>query len=185
MVEVAPTALGLRAREEHGKPVFFQCRLIVSSHFERGAILGRSISDGKVLAFEFEREQVRLLHVGRRRGIVATLYALCEQPQGRHLVDKYPALRAFASEYAEAPAILAAMHVVAICIDRRCVHMAAVVANEVGNQQAQSLLTMKKAQAAVTAEKLLAGKGWVPEMMRTQLSQRQMAVEHPMGAIEG
>jgi len=43
---------------------------------------------------------------------------------------------------------------------------------------------MKKAQAAATAEELLKGKGWVPGMMRTQTSRREMAVEHPMGEME-
>jgi len=62
--------------------------------------------------------------------------------------------------------------------------IAAVVAQEVGKDQAQSLLTMKKAQAAATAEELLKGKGWVPGMMRTQTSRREMAVEHPMGEME-
>jgi len=45
-------------------------------------------------------------------GIVATLYTLCElceQTQGRHLIDKYHALRDFASEHAEASAIFAAI----------------------------------------------------------------------------
>ncbi|MBO9352867.1 hypothetical protein GG851_02590 [Bordetella petrii] len=63
--------------------------------------------------------------------------------------------------------------------------IAAVVTQAVSAEQAQPLLAMKKAQAAATAEELLAGKGWVPEMMRTQLSQRQMAVEQPMGEVEG
>ncbi|WP_427183796.1 antirestriction protein [Bordetella bronchialis] len=45
-------------------------------------------------------------------GIVATLYALselCQRPQGADLVDKYYALREFASVHAEASAILAAI----------------------------------------------------------------------------
>ena len=62
--------------------------------------------------------------------------------------------------------------------------IAAVVTQAVSAEQAQPLLAMKKAQAAATAEGLLAVKGWVPEMMRTQLSQSPMAVEHPMGEIE-
>lgn len=62
--------------------------------------------------------------------------------------------------------------------------IAAVVTQAVSAEQAQPLLAMKKAQAAATAEELLAGKGWVPEMMRTQLSQSPMAVEHLMGEIE-
>lgn len=61
--------------------------------------------------------------------------------------------------------------------------IAAVVAQEVGNEQAQSLLAMKKAQAAATAEELLAGKGWVPEMMRKQPQLIEMAVEHPLGEM--
>ncbi|WP_287955606.1 ParB/RepB/Spo0J family partition protein [Achromobacter sp.] len=62
--------------------------------------------------------------------------------------------------------------------------MASVVAQEVGNEQAQQLLAMKKAQAAAAAEELLAGKGWVPELMRTQPLLTEMAVEHPMGEME-
>ncbi|MCD0505544.1 hypothetical protein [Bordetella petrii] len=46
-------------------------------------------------------------------------------------------------------------------------------------------MTMKKAQAAATAEELLTGKAWVPEMMRIQLSLSQVAVETPMGEMEG
>ncbi|WP_157793047.1 antirestriction protein [Bordetella genomosp. 8] len=45
-------------------------------------------------------------------GIVATLFALselCQRPQGADLVDKYCALREFASVHAEASAILAAI----------------------------------------------------------------------------
>ncbi|OZI62137.1 antirestriction protein [Bordetella genomosp. 11] len=45
-------------------------------------------------------------------GIVASLYALselCQCPQGADLVDKYHALREFASVHAEASAILAAI----------------------------------------------------------------------------
>lgn len=38
-----------------------------------------------------------------------TLCELCEQAQGRHLIDKYHALRDFASEHAEASAIFAAI----------------------------------------------------------------------------
>ena len=43
---------------------------------------------------------------------------------------------------------------------------------------------MKKAWAAATAERLLEGKGWVPELMRTQPLQVAVAVEHPMGEME-
>lgn len=43
---------------------------------------------------------------------------------------------------------------------------------------------MKKAWAAATAERLLEGKGWVPELMRVQPLQAAMAVEHPMGEME-
>mgnify|MGYP006978959883 CR=1 FL=1 len=43
---------------------------------------------------------------------------------------------------------------------------------------------MKKAWAAATAERLLEGKGWVPELMRTQPLQVAVAVEHPMGETE-
>lgn len=46
--------------------------------------------------------------------------------------------------------------------------IAAVVAEAVGDGDAKPLLAMKKAQAAEAAERLLAGKGWVPELMRGQ-----------------
>lgn len=62
--------------------------------------------------------------------------------------------------------------------------IAAVVTEAVDAEQAKPLLAMKKAQAAAAAERLLEGKGWVPEMMRTQTLQVEMAVEHPMGEIE-
>jgi len=62
--------------------------------------------------------------------------------------------------------------------------MAAVVTEAVDAEQAKPLLAMKKAQAAAAAEQLLEGKGWVPELMRTQPLQIAMAVEHPMGEIE-
>jgi hypothetical protein len=42
-------------------------------------------------------------------GVVATLYALCEQPQGADLVEKYYALRNFAGKHAEASAIFVAI----------------------------------------------------------------------------
>ncbi|KAG1077910.1 hypothetical protein G6F40_016926 [Rhizopus arrhizus] len=61
---------------------------------------------------------------------------------------------------------------------------AAVVTEAVGAEQATPLLAMKKAQAAATAEQLLEGKGWLPEIMRTQPLQLAMAVEQPMGEME-
>ena len=62
--------------------------------------------------------------------------------------------------------------------------IAAVVTEAVDAEQASPLLAMKKAQAAATAEQLLEGKGWVPEIMRTQPLQVAMAVERPMGEME-
>lgn len=62
--------------------------------------------------------------------------------------------------------------------------IAAVITDAVDAEQAKPLLAMKKAQAAAAAEQLLEGRGWVPELMRTQLSQIPMAVEHPMGEME-
>ncbi|PQZ67634.1 hypothetical protein CQ050_17370 [Achromobacter sp. MYb9] len=62
--------------------------------------------------------------------------------------------------------------------------IAAVVTEAVDAEQAKPLLAMKKAQAAATAEQLLEGKGWVPEIMRTQPLQVAMAVERPMGEME-
>jgi ParB family chromosome partitioning protein len=44
--------------------------------------------------------------------------------------------------------------------------IAAVVAEAVSEGEAKPLLAMKKAEAAATAERLLAGKGWVPDLMR-------------------
>jgi len=44
--------------------------------------------------------------------------------------------------------------------------IAAVVTQATSAGQAQPLLAMKKAQAAAAAEELLAGKGWVPGLMR-------------------
>ncbi|WP_063588590.1 ParB/RepB/Spo0J family partition protein [Achromobacter ruhlandii] len=63
--------------------------------------------------------------------------------------------------------------------------IAAVVTEAVDAEQAKPLLAMKKAQAAAAAEQLLEGKGWVPELMRVQPLQVAMAVEHPMGEMEG
>ncbi|MNL43104.1 hypothetical protein D3C87_1656010 [compost metagenome] len=62
--------------------------------------------------------------------------------------------------------------------------IAAVVTEAVDAEQAKPLLAMKKAQAAATAEQLLEGKGWVPEIMRTRPLQVAMAVERPMGEME-
>ncbi|WP_159069692.1 hypothetical protein [Achromobacter xylosoxidans] len=42
------------------------------------------------------------------------------------------------------------------------------VAEAVGEAQAKPLLAMKKGDAAAAAERLLEGKGWVPELMRGQ-----------------
>jgi ParB family chromosome partitioning protein len=61
--------------------------------------------------------------------------------------------------------------------------IAAIVAEKVGTEQAQPVLAMKKAQAAASAEELLAGKGWVPEMMRAQPLLIEMPVEHSMGEM--
>ncbi|MNJ77750.1 hypothetical protein D3C77_753210 [compost metagenome] len=58
------------------------------------------------------------------------------------------------------------------------------ITEAVDAEQAKPLLAMKKAQAAATAEQWLEGKGWVPEIMRTQPLQVVMAVEHPMGEME-
>ncbi len=44
--------------------------------------------------------------------------------------------------------------------------IAAVVVEAVGKDEAKPLLAMKKAEAAEAAERLLAGKGWVPELLR-------------------
>lgn len=44
--------------------------------------------------------------------------------------------------------------------------IAAVVTDAVGAEAAQPLLAMKKGEAAAAAEQLLAGRGWVPELMR-------------------
>ncbi|SAI74463.1 ParB-like nuclease [Bordetella ansorpii] len=44
--------------------------------------------------------------------------------------------------------------------------IAAVVAEVVGDGEAKPLLAMKKGEAAAAAERLLDGKGWVPELMR-------------------
>lgn len=46
--------------------------------------------------------------------------------------------------------------------------IAEVVTEALGPQEAASLQKMKKAEAAATAERLMAGKGWVPELMRVQ-----------------
>lgn len=46
--------------------------------------------------------------------------------------------------------------------------IAAVVAEAVGEDEAKPLAAMKKADAAEAAEQLLAGRGWVPELMRGQ-----------------
>lgn len=58
------------------------------------------------------------------------------------------------------------------------------ICTDVDAEQAKPLLAMKKAWAAATAERLLEGKGWVPELMRTQPLQVAVAVEHPMGETE-
>lgn len=49
--------------------------------------------------------------------------------------------------------------------------IAAVVVDAVGEAEAKPLLAMKKGDAAVAAERLLAGKGWVPELMRAEISE--------------
>ncbi|ARP92010.1 hypothetical protein CAL14_18415 [Bordetella genomosp. 9] len=46
--------------------------------------------------------------------------------------------------------------------------IAAVVAEAVGESEAKQLLSMKKGEAAAAAERLLDGKGWVPELMRAR-----------------
>ena len=61
--------------------------------------------------------------------------------------------------------------------------LAAVVSQAVDAEQAQPLLATKKAQAAAAAEQLLEGKGWVPEIMRTQSLLVAMADEHPIGEL--
>lgn len=61
--------------------------------------------------------------------------------------------------------------------------IAAVVSEAVGTEQAEGLLTMKKAEAAAAAEELLADTRWVPELMRTQPlpADAGIAVEHDLG----
>lgn len=54
--------------------------------------------------------------------------------------------------------------------------IAAVVAEAVGEAQAKPLLAMKKGDAAAAAERLLEGKGWVPELMRTGLAEAEPQV---------
>lgn len=49
----------------------------------------------------------------------------------------------------------------------------AVVTEAVDEGQAQPLLAMKKADAAAAAEQLLVGKGWVPELMRAEISETE------------
>lgn len=46
--------------------------------------------------------------------------------------------------------------------------IAEVVTEALGSQEAAPLHKMKKAEAVATAERLMAGKGWVPELMRVQ-----------------
>jgi ParB family transcriptional regulator, chromosome partitioning protein len=43
------------------------------------------------------------------------------------------------------------------------------VTEALGAQVAAPLLKMKKAEAVATAERLMAGKGWVPEPMRVRV----------------
>lgn len=62
--------------------------------------------------------------------------------------------------------------------------LAAVVTEAVNAEMAKPLLAMKKVQAAAAAAQLLEGKGWVPELMRTQPIPTAMAVEHLMGEME-
>ncbi|MEE9937500.1 MAG: ParB N-terminal domain-containing protein [Achromobacter xylosoxidans] len=61
--------------------------------------------------------------------------------------------------------------------------IAAVVSEAVGAEQAEGLLTMKKAEAAAAAEELLADTRWVPELMRTRPlpADAGIAVEHDLG----
>lgn len=51
-------------------------------------------------------------------------------------------------------------------------------------EQAKPPFAMKKAQAAAAAEHLLEGKGWVPEMVRTQRSLIPRVVAHSVEKME-